>query len=235
MTFRDDLAGRVAEFAGDQWEGIPDAYVVPSAEDVTFGNDGKRIDATILYADISGSTQLVDELVDSGAAEYYKAFLHCASQLVKRNGGEIQAYDGDRVMAVFIGEAQADKAVSMALELNFAVEYIINPIFKYVYSQSKRTLKFTVGIDTGKCLVVKVGVRTVGELAWIGGAANYAAKLNSFDGLEHDYPIRITKQTFDKLQYVSLYGSRNEVIWDGPYNNLKARTHYRTNYYRNFD
>jgi class 3 adenylate cyclase len=230
MTTKGELEAKVGEFARNIWGNIPDAYVVPSTGDLTFGNDGKRIEVTILYADISGSTKMVDDISDTRAAEYYKAFLHCASQLVKRNSGEIQAYDGDRVMAVFVGDSQADNAVAAALELHYAVREIINPIINAVYVNSPRTLQFTVGIDSGKCLVVKVGVRSVGELAWIGGAANYAAKLNSFEGLDHDYPIRVTKQTFDKLTQRSLYGSQGEMIWSEPFNDLKARYHYRTSY-----
>lgn len=232
MAIKDDLTEKVGEFARELWGDIPDAYVLPTVNDLTFGNSGKRLNVTVLYADLSGSTAMVDSLSDTRAAEYYKAFLHCASQLIKRNNGEIQAYDGDRVMALYIGENQADDAVGTALELNYAVTEIINPTFQRVYTDSHRKLQFTVGIDNGKVLAIKVGVRTVGELAWIGGAANYAAKLNSFDGLDHDYPIRITSLTFGKLKDKSLYGSDGSLIWDGPYNDLKARTHFRTRFYR---
>lgn len=231
MAIKDDLTNKVGEFAREQWGNIPDAYVLPTVADLTFGNTGEHLNATVLYADITGSTAMVDELVDTRAAEYYKAFLHCASQLIKRNNGEIQAYDGDRVMALYVGDGQADNAVATALELNYAVTEIINPTFQRVYADSHRKLQFTVGIDSGKVLAIKVGVRAVGELAWIGGAANYAAKLNSFDGLDHDYPIRITSQTYVKLTNRSLIGADGSSMWEGMYNNLKARDHYRSRYY----
>lgn len=232
MAIKDELTEKVGNFATDQWGNIPNAYVLPTVDDLTFGNSGEHLDVTVLYADISGSTSMVDELSDTIAAEYYKAFLHCASQIIKRNNGEIQAYDGDRVMALYVGASQSDDAVGTALELNYAVTEIINPTFQRVYRDAHRKLQFTVGVDSGRVLAIKVGVRAVGELAWIGGAANYAAKLNSFEGLDHDYPIRITKQTYDKLTKDSLFGSDGSMMWAGPYNNLKARDHYRTKFYR---
>lgn len=232
MAIKNDLTEKIGEFAREQWGVIPNAYVLPTVNDLTFGNDGERLDVTVLYADISGSTAMVDELTDTRAAEYYKAFLHCASQLIKRNNGEIQAYDGDRVMALYVGNDQADDAVRTALELNYAVTEIINPTFMRVYNSNHRKLEFTVGIDTEKVLAIKVGVRAVGELAWIGGAANYAAKLNSFEGLDHDFPIRVTSLTYAKLTNKLLVGSDGSNIWDGPYNDLKARSHYRTRFYR---
>lgn len=216
MAIKDELTAKVGGFAVDVWQDIPDAYALPTVNDLTFGNTGKHLDVTVLYADITGSTQMVDEMLDTRAAEYYKAFLHCASELIKRNNGEIQAYDGDRVMALYVGESQADNAVGTALELHYAVSKIINPAFEGAYAHRK--LQFTVGIDTGRVLAIKVGVRIVGEMAWIGGAANYAAKLNSFAGLDHDYPIRITAQTFGKLTRNSLYSTDGQIMWSGPYN-----------------
>ncbi|MFX1679892.1 adenylate/guanylate cyclase domain-containing protein [Mitsuaria sp. CC2] len=231
MTIREDLASWVTSVAVERWPDIPNATAVPSTDTLAFGNDGKRAEVTILYADISGSTKMVDEVADTRAAEYYKAFLHCASALVRRHGGDIQAYDGDRVMGVFIGAGHADNAVGAALELNNCVQDLINPIFARIYSDHQ-PIRFTVGIDSGVCLAVKVGVRAVGELAWIGPAANYAAKLNSFPGLDGDFPIRVTAETFQRLTFSSLYGSQNELIWDGPYADFPSRAHYRTLFHR---
>jgi class 3 adenylate cyclase len=232
LAIKDELTAKIGEFARDKWADIPDAYVLPTVNDLTFGNSGERLDVTVLYADISESTSMVDSLTDTRAAEYYKAFLHCASQLIKRNKGEIEAYDGDRVMALYVGDEQADDAVRTALELNYAVIKIINPTFEDVYQQYHRKLKFTVGIDSRKVLAIKVGIRAVGELAWIGAAANYASKLNSFVGLDHDFPIRVTTHAFAKLKNISLYGSDGSSMWEGPFNNLKVCNHYRTKFYR---
>lgn len=232
MAIKDDLITKVNEFAVEKWGEIPNAYILPTTDDLTFGNTGEHLNVTVLYADISSSTSMVDNLSDTHAAEYYKAFLHCASQLIKRNNGEIQAYDGDRVMAMYVGDSQADDAVGTALELHFAVAYIINPAFERVYKEHHRKLQFTIGIDSGQLLAIKVGVRAVGDLAWIGAAANYAAKLNSFEGLDHDYPIRVTQQTMAIMTAKTILASNGANMWEGAYNNLKAKNHYRTNYWR---
>jgi class 3 adenylate cyclase len=231
MTLKDDFTDAVRKFSVERWGDIPRAFVVPSTDALSFGNNGAHMDVTVLYADITDSTKMVDSLVDWRAAEYYKAFLHCASQLIRANGGEIEAFDGDRVMAIFVGNNQADMAVRAALQLNDAVRAIINPTFAGVYNVNHWPIKFTVGIDSGQCLVVKTGVRSVGELAWIGSAANHAAKLNSFDGLDHEYPIRITEQTRAKLSRTYLIDSSGAALWQGPYGNLKSRNHYRTRHF----
>jgi class 3 adenylate cyclase len=50
------------------------------------------------------------------AAEIYKTFLHCAAKIIRSEDGVITAYDGDRIMAVFIGNAKNTSAVRAALK-----------------------------------------------------------------------------------------------------------------------
>lgn len=61
------------------------------------------------------------------AAEVYKTYLRCASQIIRDEGGTITAYDGDRVMAVFAGENKDTTAVRTALKINHAVQLILRP------------------------------------------------------------------------------------------------------------
>lgn len=228
---KDELLTKVAEFAATPWDPSPDAYVPPTAENLTFGNSGKRLEACVLYADLHRSTEMVDTLADTQAAEYYKAFLHCAAKLVKRNNGTVQAYDGDRIMAVYLGDSRADQAVSTAFELHYAVQHLINPVFARQYPTTHRLLQHTVGIDSGPVLVAKTGVRVDSDLVWVGPAANYAAKLNSFDGLDIAFPTRITT-TVHQLLSVRLQFKGLEPIWVGPYSNLKPREHLRSNFWQ---
>lgn len=234
MTFKEDLTAKVREFTSEAWREIPSGYAVPTSDDLTFGNTGRRLNACILYADIDGSTAMVNDLIDTRAAEYYKAYLHCAAKIIKRNNGEITAYDGDRVMAAFLGDSKEDDAVGAALELSYAVDEIINPEFSRFYTAAHRRLRHTVGIDASTVLVSKTGVRVDSDLVWVGPAANYAAKLNSFDGLDSNYPIRVTHEVFAALSRTCLVGSSGEPMWQGPYTNFEPRRHYRTNFRRQF-
>jgi class 3 adenylate cyclase len=235
MALKDELDAKVKEIAGTSWGDIPDGYAIPAPEDLTFGNDGRRLEACILYADLRASTKMVDANLDWRAAEYYKAYLHCAAKLIRDDSGEVQAYDGDRVMGVYLGEERADNAVRTALKLHYAVREIINPTFSRIYKESHWPLQHTVGIDTSRVLVAKIGVRDDRDLVWVGPAANYAAKLNSFPGLVSDFPTRITGEAYQLLKKPgSLIGPSGESIWEGPYWDLDPRRHYRCGWYREF-
>jgi class 3 adenylate cyclase len=110
MGLADDLRSEVQTIFRSQWS-IRDGNVVPDTPDLKLGNDGVKLNGTVLYADIDGSTTMVDSKKAEFAAEIYKAYLLCASRIIRSEDGVITAYDGDRVMAVFIGNAKNTSAV----------------------------------------------------------------------------------------------------------------------------
>ncbi|MGO9837693.1 MAG: adenylate/guanylate cyclase domain-containing protein, partial [Polyangiaceae bacterium] len=119
---------------------------VPEPEDLKLGNEAVKLDATVLYADMSESTKLVDGYRPWFAAEVYKAYLTCAARLIREHGGTITAYDGDRIMAVFIGDYKNSSAAIAALKLNHAVMNIINPVMTNKFSDVTFKLSHVVGI-----------------------------------------------------------------------------------------
>lgn len=185
--------------------------VVPKSEDLGLSNVGRTLSATVLYADIDGSTRLVDEYNTQFAAEVYKAFLLCATRTIRLNGGEVRSFDGDRVMGVFIGDYKNSAAARTGLQINYAVKKIIGPALKDRYSSTNYTLRHTVGIDTSDMLVVRSGIRNNNDLVWVGSAANHAARMNS---LSSDYPTRITPEVFKMLNEKSKYGGNPQrCMW----------------------
>jgi hypothetical protein len=82
MGLVDDLKSEVAKIFGSQWS-IRDGQVVPDTPDLKLENDGVKLAATVLYADIDGSTSMVDSKVATFAAEAYKTYLLCASRIIR--------------------------------------------------------------------------------------------------------------------------------------------------------
>ena len=48
---------------------------------------------------------------------YTRHFLYCAARIIRDNGGEVVAYDGDRVMGVFLGDQQAQNAAIVTVHI----------------------------------------------------------------------------------------------------------------------
>jgi len=219
---KEDLETTVRKIFREVWTDR-DGEVVPEPEDLKLGNDAVILDATVLYADMSGSTKLVDGYKPQFAAEIYKTYLACAAPIIKDESGVITAYDGDRIMGVFIGKTKNTRAVRAAFRINGAVWDIIKPALKAQYSQTDYNPKHVVGVDTSKLRVCRIGVRNDNDLVWVGRAANYAAKLSS---LSDEFAIYITHSVYDCMDNGVKYGGiNNENMWKAlnwtPMNNFR--------------
>lgn len=182
-----DLAPQVREIFRKAWE-TRQGRVVPEPGDLKLGNDAVEFTrATVLYADLSGSTALVDTSLWQFAAEIYKAYLHCAASIIRNEGGVITSYDGDRVMGVFVGDNQTTPAARAALKINWAVQKIVNPELKAQYPTSNYAVSQVVGIDCGEVRAARTGVRGFNDIVWVGRPANYAAKLTELKGAERSW------------------------------------------------
>lgn len=210
MALKEDLEAQVKKIFREAWE-RREGIVVPESEDLKLGNEVVTLDATVLYADLTASTHLVDTSAPTFAAEVYKTFLHCAAKLVTSEGGVITAYDGDRIMAVYLGNFKNTSAARTALKINYAALYIINPALKAQYPAQEYAVRHTVGVDTSDLMVARTGIRGSNDLVWVGRAANYAAKLTE---LTSDYPSRVTGDVYDHLNAEVKVSSDGRDIWE---------------------
>lgn len=209
MGLREDLFSKVTQILRERWTTRQGA-VVPDPEDLGLGNDGVVLDGTVFYADLSGSTKMVDNSSAVSAAEVYKCYLHSAAQIIRHFNGSITAYDGDRVMAVFLGDAKNTNAVHCALTLNWAVQELIQPAILKQYPKTSFVLHQVAGIDTSPLLVARIGVRGDNDLVWVGRSANYAAKLTELDS---EYPTWITEAVFTAMNN-SVKFTNNAPMWE---------------------
>ncbi len=227
MALGEDLKKEVLDIFKAVWE-LRDGTVVPEAEDLKLGNEGVKLDGTVLYADLAGSTHLVDLYKPTFAAEIYKSYLHCAAKIIKSEDGVITAYDGDRVMAIYIGDSKNTQAVRTAMKINYCVEKIINPAIKEYYTKETFQIQQVVGIDTSALMAARTGVRGANDLVWVGRAANYAAKLSS---LAPSYATNITKTVYDAMNESVRVHEKQNMWTSASWSDMNNMTIYRSNWW----
>ena len=229
MSLRDKLSAYVADTFSDRWT-QREGRIVPDADGLKLGsNDALTLDGTVLYADLDGSTALVDAYPDYFAAEVYKTYLNCAARILEDLGGTISAYDGDRVMAIFIGGSKNTNAVKAGLRINWAVHNIINPALKLQYPDVMYQVRSVVGIDTSKLFVTRTGVRGSNDLVWVGSAANHAAKLTA---IPVEGPTWITEAVFNRINDV-VRTKDGRAIWEKrTWTQMDDRTIYRSTWWQ---
>lgn len=211
MALADDIKVEVTRIFRDQWS-TRNGQVVPEPEDISLGNEAVEFErATVLYADLSGSTAMVDAKKWWFAAEVYKTFLYCAAKLVRGEGGSITSYDGDRIMGVFVGDYQCTHAARCGLKINYAVQHIVNPALTARYPDANYAVKQVVGIDISSIRASRTGVRGGNDIVWVGRAANYAAKLTDLDLAQRTW---ITEAVYNRVNDVAKFGGeQKESMW----------------------
>lgn len=211
MSLATDLKAEVDAIFASQWE-EQKAQVFPDASSLRLDNHAKDLEkATVLYADLNGSTSMVDQKSWSFSAEVYKAYLRCAARIITSENGNITAYDGDRIMAVFVGEMMNTRAVRAGMKIHNALQTIVNPSLKSVYKSTDFVVEHVIGIDTSQLRAARIGVRGYNDLVWIGRAANYAAKLTSLPGR----PIWITGSVYNVMHDdVKIHNKTKTNMWE---------------------
>jgi class 3 adenylate cyclase len=211
MGLRGDLQEEVEEIFSTQWQ-TRKGRLVPNPEDIQLGNHASELAATVLYADLADSTVMVDQQTFNVAAEVYKSYLVCAARIIKANGGSITAYDGDRIMAVFIGDHKNTSAAKSGLQITWAVSNIVNPGLLSQYGNAAYQIRHVVGVDSSVLRAARIGVRNDNDLVWVGSAANHAAKLSSIS--DSQSAVYISKPVYDVMhESVKLGGNPKRNMW----------------------
>ena len=212
MPLKEDLVSEVKAIFQGAWS-VREGQKVPEVESLKLGNDAVALDATVLYADMTGSTGMVTEKAAGKAAEIYKSYMACAGRIIRSEGGAITAYDGDRIMAIFIGDSKNSTAARTGLKLQWALREIVNKEFKAYYTDDAYVLRHVVGVDTSQLLVCRIGPRNNNDLVWVGRAANYAAKLSEIP--DEDSAVYITSGVYARLEAASKFGgTEKKDMWE---------------------
>jgi len=148
----------------------------PAAEEAAFcaacgaplsdASPAERRLATIVFADLVGSTELISGRDPEEIRELLAPFFELAREALERRGGRVEKFIGDAVVGVF-GVPRAhgddpDRAVDAALSLVATL------------SERAPALRVRVGVETGEVLA-----STGSDLALAGDAASAAARLQA--------------------------------------------------------
>ncbi|WP_249403807.1 adenylate/guanylate cyclase domain-containing protein [Sphingomonas sp. CFBP 13720] len=186
-AFRDSLIQEAETILGKDFTvEVTATKIVPHSGDskITFPNlDEKRqlcklVDTCVLYIDMRRSTELSLRLKPQTVAKLYSTFVRCMTRCARYYKGHVRGIIGDRVMVLFDEEDAFSNAVNCAVLMNSVAKYVINKHF------ASGEVTFGLGIDSGKMLVTKTGIRKNGvdqsnyrNLVWLGKPANLASKL----------------------------------------------------------
>jgi len=89
------------------------------AKDINLGGEYRKL--TFLFSDIRGFTAMSEEKSPSEVISIVNFYLDLQSQIIKENGGDIDKFIGDEIMASFRGEDATNKALKCALAIQESI------------------------------------------------------------------------------------------------------------------
>ena len=156
---------------------------------------------SILFSDIRSFTSLSEGMPPQENFNFINAFLSRMEPAITENGGFIDKYIGDEIMALF--GSNADDAVQAGIAM-------LQRLAEYNETRQRPgrpLIRIGIGINTGTLMLGTVGGRSRMDSTVIGDAVNLAARVQT---LTKDYglPLLITDQTFRRLQDATQYALR---------------------------
>lgn len=228
MALEDEVWREVHEIFDADLD-VADGRTIPDLADIPFGNRGKQIRLTALFVDIRKSTELVDTLGVLRAAKIYKAYLRGVSKIVRDRGGELLSFNGDGMVAGFVGENAANTAVLTGFNLNWLCNRVLKPRIDETLGHLNSPMRFNwgVGIDDGKVVVIKGGMRgdANSDLVWAGTPVNHAVKICA--QASYPYTMYIAGEVYQQLAQ-QLRTDTTQHYWERWYWQQKNRYLYRT-------
>jgi class 3 adenylate cyclase len=209
MITRQDIIREVDSFFANEYE-IIEGMVIPNVDDLRLGNHAKAIDAAMLFIDIRESTKIVDSLRRVTSARMYKSFLWGVAQIAKLNDGELRSFNGDGVLIVFMGNLKRTNASKASFQMSWFCQEILKPKMEEYFKKKQQIndldFNFGIGIDVGRVLVIRGGIRgdNNNDLVWVGNATNYAVKLSSRS--TGDYHIYISADVYKNMDKTTKFG-----------------------------
>jgi two-component system sensor histidine kinase ChiS len=164
----------------------------------------------VLFTDIRGFTSLSEKMSPYENFAFINSFLKRMGPIVRQNGGIIDKYIGDAIMAVFNDQPEAalTTAVNMFEELERYNQHRID--------RGYEPIDMGVGLHTGNIMVGTVGEQERMDGTVIGDSVNLASRLESLTKTDGAH-ILVSEATFRLLPNRARFTSRfiDKVIVKG--------------------
>ena len=148
-----------------------------------------------LFTDIRGFTTLCEGLPPKKVIPILNHYLDIETQIILNNGGDVDKYVGDEMMAFFSGPNKEIKACKAAMEIRKAMR----EEQQVAKEEGKTLISMGIGINSGTVVFGPVGSSTRKDFTSIGDTVNLAARL---EGANKEYGSKtiISEAVYEQLQ-----------------------------------
>ena len=126
---------------------------------------------TVLFCDVLGFTLLLEQLTPAENFQLINEYLSYMEPAITEQGGFIDKFIGDSIMALFPGDA--DKAVLAGMSMQENMEKFNQTLVK----RNVSPLRIDIGMNSGKLILGTLGGKYRMETSVISDAVNIASRI----------------------------------------------------------
>jgi adenylate cyclase len=157
------------------------AILIKHPEKLKLGGDRKEM--SFLFMDIVGFTPISEYYKNNddpeGLVELINEFLNEVSNIILKNGGMIDKFMGDCVMAIFGAPLDMPNHAEMAIKSCQEIEEKVKELKILYKERGLPDINVGTGVNTGIAIVGNMGSKTRLDYSVVGDAVNLAARLEA--------------------------------------------------------
>ena len=167
--------------------------------DIQIG-DHTRTNMSILFSDIRAFTSFSEKMTPAENFQFLNDYLEVMGPIIRQEGGFIDKYIGDAIMALF-GQ-QADDALRAAISMQKQLHE-----YNRTRHSQETPIKTGIGINSGPLMLGTIGENHRMEGTVIGDAVNLASRIESITKF-YKVPILTSQNTLSQLEEPSQFALR---------------------------
>jgi len=199
---------------------------------------GERKEMSFMFADIVGFTPISEKYMKEdnpeGLVELINEFLDKMTKIVLKNGGTIDKYMGDCIMAFWNAPIPCENHAELAVKTSIEIELLGDELEEKMKDMGLPRVKFGTGVNTGTCIVGNMGSESRMDYSVVGDAVNLGARLEA-QTRQEDTPIIVSEYSylqctdipFSVLGEVKVKGKEEPVKMYAPLINGEVRKLYK--------
>jgi adenylate cyclase len=161
---------------------------------------GQRTELTILFSDIRGFTTMSEHMTPEELVHLLNEYLGAMTDIIHKNGGTVDKYEGDLVMAFFGAPIHypdhAQRAARTAIEMRQELDRLRA---KWAAEGGPTRLEMGIGLNTGEAFVGLIGSGRRVNYTVIGDSVNLASRLQDLTKDVH-WPLLVSEFTHAKIK-----------------------------------
>lgn len=139
----------------------------------------ERREVTILFADVKGFTAMCERLDPETVRTFMNECFQGLTEAIKEQGGHVDKYVGDQVMAVFGAPVAHEDDPLRACRASLAMQIFLNGFAERFRSKTDELMRMRIGINCGMVVAGGVGSESRRDYTVMGDPVNVAARLES--------------------------------------------------------